>query len=176
MSVDKEKLKALAKAADAVTTNVHITMAVGADPAEIKVVQDYLQQAMPKTILALIAEIERLAEENENLRDCRSSVNASVALENESLRAVLDGMVLVPVAPTPGLLMSMAIRHDHGLGVPGYYDQPLMQRANHGVSHARMVECALSDMRKIYEEVVGSGFFSSAKEADYAAMAKGRAQ
>ncbi|WP_448196626.1 hypothetical protein [Pseudomonas putida] len=60
MTIDKEKLKALAEAANAVTTDVNITMAVGADPAEVKAVQDYLQDAMPKTILALIAEIDQL--------------------------------------------------------------------------------------------------------------------
>jgi len=51
MTIDKEKLKALAKAANAVTTDVNITMAVGADPEEVKAVQDYLQQTMPKNVL-----------------------------------------------------------------------------------------------------------------------------
>ncbi|MFJ2549530.1 hypothetical protein ACIOVF_24130 [Pseudomonas sp. NPDC087612] len=37
-------------------------------------------------VLALLAEIERLTEQNENLLECRSAVNASVALENEALR------------------------------------------------------------------------------------------
>lgn len=32
------------------------------------------------------------------------------------------GLVIVPVEPTDELLMSMAVRYDHGLGVPGYYD------------------------------------------------------
>lgn len=61
MTIDKEKLKALAQAANAVTTDVNITMAVGSAPEEVKAVQDFLQQAMPKTILALLAEIERLS-------------------------------------------------------------------------------------------------------------------
>jgi len=63
MTIDKEKLKALAAAANAVTTDVNITMAVGADPVEVKAVQDYLQVAMPKTILALLAEIETVRTE-----------------------------------------------------------------------------------------------------------------
>lgn len=42
-----------------------------------------------------------------------------------------------------GLLMSMAIRSDHALGCPGYYDQKGLGRPNNGVSHARMLECAL---------------------------------
>lgn len=92
--------------------------------------------------------------------------------ENQALRKEREGMTLVPMVPSEGLLMSMAIRHDHGLAVPGYYDQALIQKANHGVSHARMVEFALSEMRKLYEEVVGTGFYSPQKESGYAAMAK----
>ncbi|KTC25449.1 hypothetical protein AO392_14590 [Pseudomonas putida] len=61
MTIDKAQLKALAEAANAVTTDVNITMAVGSAPEEVKAVQDFLQQAMPKTILALLAEIERLS-------------------------------------------------------------------------------------------------------------------
>lgn len=81
------------------------------------------------------------------------------------------GYVVVPITPSPGLLMSMAIRSDHGLGVPGYYDTALMLKGSHGITHARRVECALSDMRKLYEEVVGAGFYSAEKEAEYAAYA-----
>ncbi|QLG96597.1 hypothetical protein HZF02_32215 (plasmid) [Pseudomonas yamanorum] len=81
------------------------------------------------------------------------------------------GYALVSIKPSPGLLMSMAIRSDHGLGVPGYYDQPLMLKMNHGIPHARLLECKLSEMRQIYEEVVGTGFYSVGKEAEYAAPA-----
>ena len=81
------------------------------------------------------------------------------------------GYALVPIKPSPGLLMSMAIRSDHGLGVPGYYDTALMLKGGHGITHARRVECALSDMRKLHEEVVGVGFYSAEKEAEYAAYA-----
>ncbi|MCL8306391.1 hypothetical protein [Pseudomonas putida] len=63
MTIDKAMLKALAEAANAVTTDVNITMAVGADPVEVKAVQDYLQVAMPKNILALLAEIETIRTE-----------------------------------------------------------------------------------------------------------------
>ncbi|MBA6091643.1 hypothetical protein H4C81_22620 [Pseudomonas monteilii] len=66
-------LKALAEAANAVTTDVNITMAVGADPGEVKAVQDFLQLAMPKTILALLAEIEQLEARNQ----AQMRVNAS---------------------------------------------------------------------------------------------------
>lgn len=92
--------------------------------------------------------------------------------ENEALRKEREGKVLVSVAPSDGLLMSMAIRSDHALGCPGYYDQKGLGRPNNGVSHARMLECALGDMRKLHEEVVGAGFYSPEKESDYQAMAK----
>ena len=92
--------------------------------------------------------------------------------ENEALRKEREGKVLVSVAPSDGLLMSMAIRSDHALGCPGYYDQKVLGRLNNGVSHARMLECALGDMRKLHEEVVGAGFYSPEKETDYLAMAK----
>lgn len=127
----------------------------------------------PEVVMA--SAYDQLKAENAGLRtgyQAYEEVNAVLKAEVEALRKEREGMALVPVTPSDGLLMSMAIRHDHGLGCPGYYDQPLMQRANHGVSHARMVECALSDMRKLHEEVVGSGFYSPGKESDYAAMAK----
>lgn len=44
----------------------------------------------PATAQALLAEIERLAEKNENLLECRSAVNAAVALESEALRTDAD--------------------------------------------------------------------------------------
>lgn len=69
MSIDKGMLKALAEAANAVTTDVNITMAVGADPVEVKAVQDYLQVVMPKTILALLAEIETIRTEAKRQED-----------------------------------------------------------------------------------------------------------
>jgi hypothetical protein len=92
--------------------------------------------------------------------------------ENEALREEREGKVLVSIAPSDGLLMSMAIRSDHALGCPGYYDQKGLGRLNKGVSHARMLESALGDMRKLHEEVVGTGFYSPEKESDYQAMAE----
>lgn len=70
--------------------------------------------------------------------------------------------------PSEGLLMSMALRLDHGLGCPGYYDQPMLARD--GVTHAQRVEAALSRMRKVYEEIVGRGFYSPEREEEYRAM------
>lgn len=92
--------------------------------------------------------------------------------ENEALRKEREGKVLIPLTPSAGLLMSMAIRSNHALGCQGYYDQKGLGRPNNGVSHARMLECALGNMRKLHEEVVGAGFYSVDKEADYLAMAQ----
>lgn len=77
--------------------------------------------------------------------------------------------VTVPKEPSIGRLMSMAIRDDHALGMPGYYDQPLFRDAGH-VGHARRVECAIGQMRQLYEEATGQGFYSENKEGDYAAI------
>ncbi|MCV4343299.1 ead/Ea22-like family protein [Pseudomonas capsici] len=192
MTIDKNRLKALAEAA----TQDHGARRVEVDLNGRNVIGDgswkifiawhtpdgkgkqnaeFCAAASPATILALLGEIDQLKEWQESHRRNYFAVaeeRDDLKAENEALRLEREGMALVPVVPAHGLLMSMAIRHNHGLGVPGYYDQPFMQRANHGVSHARMVECALSEMRKLHEEVVGVGFYSLAKDADYAALAK----
>lgn len=84
-----------------------------------------------------------------------------------------EGYVLVPVEPTPGLLMSMAIRSDHALGCPGYYDQEMFTAGGH-VGHQRILEVAISEARKQHEEVVGTGFYTPEREAGYAAMLAAR--
>lgn len=67
--------------------------------------------------------------------------------------------------------MSMAIRFDHGLGVPGYYD-PLLAAGAAVDSHAKRLESTLRTMRQLYEEISGYGFYSKAKENEYAALAR----
>lgn len=74
----------------------------------------------------------------------------------------------LPKTPPPGLLMSMAVRSDHGLGCPGYYDQPIF--AKPGLTHADRLKAALIRMSQIYEEVAGYGFYSPEGEAGYVAM------
>ncbi len=69
--------------------------------------------------------------------------------------------VIVPVEPTEALLLSMAVRYDHGLGIPGYYDQELF--AGSGITHAQRLQGALSTMRQLHEEVVGKGFYRPSK-------------
>jgi hypothetical protein len=82
----------------------------------------------------------------------------------------------MPKEPPPGLLMSMAIRFDHGLGVPGYYDQhrhmAVICDVPPGPTHAQRLESTLRTMRQLYEEVSGHGFYSTAKEDEYAALAR----
>lgn len=68
-----------------------------------------------------------------------------------------SGWVSVPVEPSDALLQSMAIRYDHGLGLPGYYDQPIFGAEN--VGHARRLEATITTMRQLHEEVVGTGFY-----------------
>lgn len=78
-------------------------------------------------------------------------------LDKAEAGCVPDGMVLVPVKPTDALLRSMAIRYDHGLGCPGYYDQPIFGAEN--VGHDRRLESTMTTMRQLHEEVVGTGFY-----------------
>lgn len=86
-----------------------------------------------------------------------------------ALRAAPEGFVLVPVEPSLGVLASMAIRRDHGLGCPGYYDAPVFGAEN--VGHQRRMEVAIGEARQQYEEVVGTGFYSLDREGHYAGLA-----
>lgn len=72
--------------------------------------------------------------------------------------------------PSSGLLMSMAIRYDHALAVPGYYDRLPpgfgLPGSNAG-GHASRLQSTLCTMRKLWEEVVGAGFYAPEREASY---------
>lgn len=78
----------------------------------------------------------------------------------------------IPVEPTPGLLMSMAVRYDHALGMPGFYDQTLFGKKVSDIDHAERLRQAISTMRQLHEEVVGTGFYKPEREAEYAAMSR----
>lgn len=78
--------------------------------------------------------------------------------------------VLVPIKPTKGLLISMAIRYDHALGWPGYYDIPLFG-IKPEISHNQRLHSTLTTMSQLHEEVVGTGFYSLDKENGYAKYA-----
>lgn len=56
--------------------------------------------------------------------------------------------VTVPIEPSIGLLTSMALRYDHGLGVPGYYDSLLGPGEHNALMHS-----IIMTMRKLHEEI-----------------------
>ena len=86
-----------------------------------------------------------------------------------SVRIIDPAPAALPKEPPPGLLMSMALRYDHGLGCPGYYDQELL--CGKPGAHAKKLEATLRIMRQLYEEVAGHGFYKPDREAEYTAMA-----
>ena len=80
--------------------------------------------------------------------------------------------------PSPGLLMSMALRFDHALGIPGYYDNQnrMFARGASGgeqPTHAMRLASTLVQMHQLWEEVVGQGYYNPDKEGHYAAMCDG---
>lgn len=79
--------------------------------------------------------------------------------------ALKEGYVSVPREPSEGLLMSIALRLDHGLGMPGYYDQ-----LGKPGDHKRRLEMTIADARRAYEEITGTGFWSKERDEDYKAM------
>ena len=80
-----------------------------------------------------------------------------------------DGRNGLPKDPPPGLLMSMAIRYDHGLACPGYYD--LLLGAG---EHEKRLDAALTIMSQLYEEVSGYGFYRPELEVEYASVRTAR--
>ena len=86
--------------------------------------------------------------------------------------AVPPGHVVVPVEPTIGRLMSMAIRDDHGLGVPGFYDNLSFTAGGpYWPPHQQRIEAAIARMRQLYEEAIGEGFYKPYHERTYAKLA-----
>lgn len=65
--------------------------------------------------------------------------------------------IRIPKTPSKELLYSMAVRYDHALALPGYYDQ-----VEPG-SHDRRLESTLLMMMQLYEEATGQGFHQSGK-------------
>lgn len=101
----------------------------------------------------------------ENIPDSDGYVRNVKAILSELSAA---GFVIVPETPSDGLLISMAIRYDHGLGVSGYYDQQIFGAS--GCSHADRLESTVRTMRKLHEEVVGTGFYKPEREQEYAML------
>lgn len=63
-------------------------------------------------------------------------------------------LVTIPVEPTPALLWSMALRYRHDFGIDANDDSPMS-----GGYTEREREVILTLMRKLHEEVVGTGFY-----------------
>ena len=108
------------------------------------------------------------------LREHLGQLNHNELLVAQSaVRFVLEqlsvaALAIVPRKPSEGLLMSMAVRSDHALGCPGYYDQPLL--GGKVGAHEARVQAALREMSKLHEEVVGEGFYRPEHDARYVAM------
>ncbi len=94
-----------------------------------------------------------------------TSVTADKFLAGERatpLYAIPDTHVIVPREPTDELLKSMAIRYDHGLGIPGYYDENPITGEPNEINHDARLKTVLGIMRQLHEEVVGEGFYKAA--------------
>ena len=64
----------------------------------------------------------------------------------------------LPEEPPEGLLLSMAIRYDHALAIPGYYDQEIF--GGQKGDHEKKLQATLTTMSQLYEEVAGTGFYN----------------
>lgn len=88
--------------------------------------------------------------------------------EDANAPVLPEGFMIVPKEPTRGLLVSMAIRWDHGLGIPGYYDKGLHQLS--GLTHKQRLLSAINLMRQLYQEATGQGFYSPDAESRYSEL------
>jgi hypothetical protein len=70
-------------------------------------------------------------------------------------RILPNNWIAVPRNPSIEQLTSMAMRSDHGLGLPGYYDQPMF---GSDISHDDRLCATITSMRQLYEEATGQGF------------------
>ena len=70
--------------------------------------------------------------------------------------SVPEGWKLVPINPPDACITSMAVRSDHGLAIPGYYDNGLQRDP---VGHNQRLEATKTEMRQLYEEAIGEGFY-----------------
>lgn len=50
-------------------------------------------------------------------------------MKSQQGNAYPEAHILVPEVPSDECLMSMSIRYDHGLAVPGYYDNDMFRKA-----------------------------------------------
>lgn len=86
------------------------------------------------------------------------------APENHAGNIVVpDGYALVPVKPSRGLLVSMAIRQNHAFLIDLNPDDPLSPGVN-----PLFRENILASMAQLYEEAIGKGFHSPGRDHAYA--------
>ena|SRR5437899_4773220 len=112
----------------------------------------------------LADEIER-ALRSADLRDAgyaESRIFIKASLVEQIIAALRHSSdkVLVPREPTQELLVSMALRANHGFGL----------------DDERSKEIQISDMRKVHEEVVGAGFYREDRKDYYRAMLPAEAE
>jgi len=86
--------------------------------------------------------------------DSENGHNSAMVIEVSDLRELLKTHAIAPREPSDGLLVSMAMRNDHGFGL-------LSESAK---------ASALIPMRQIHEEVVGIGFYRHDRDPKYKAI------
>jgi hypothetical protein len=108
-----------------------------------------------------------------------------IGLPVESWRAVLSALRASDTGrseaeakgahASPGLAMSMALRYDHAIARPGYYDwtggAPGFGEKQPG-RHAQRLAGTIGSMRQLWEEATGHGFYRPERESEYVAMAE----
>lgn len=114
-------------------------------------------EAAAQILRAMMKELGMSPRPSAILQDRARKALAALSAPAAPEGAVGMGWKLVPIDPTDELLKSMAVRYDHGLGVPGYYDEPVFGAEN--VGHAKRLESTIRTMRQLHEEVVGAGFY-----------------
>ena len=76
------------------------------------------------------------------------------ALDKKIDIALASDFAVVPREPTEGLLVSMALRLNHGFGLDSEQSR----------------KSQVTSMRQVYEEISGAGFYKVEREIDYKAM------
>lgn len=80
-----------------------------------------------------------------------------------SLTKTISDYQLVPKNPSTGKLVSMALRYDHGLGLPEFYNS----LTGDPQEHQRRLTSTISTMRQLYKEAVDNGFYRPELEESY---------
>jgi hypothetical protein len=125
-----------------------------------------------RTLLERNAALERERDEfRSKLSEAIDELMAAEAerIANEVLEALTagkpeqSGWKLVPKEPSRGRLISMAVRHNHAFLIN---PDPSATWWSSGVKPEHR-ESILRNMKQLYEEAIGEGFYSPDKEAGY---------